>query len=109
MDGREHPRVRWPRPGQQSREVTGPGGTARLTPSEAAILAALLREGRAVVTHDRIALTLWGNAFADRFGRASIRSHLHTLRRKLSAIGLADVIISVPGVGCRLLNDGLRR
>jgi DNA-binding response OmpR family regulator len=91
------------------RKVAGPGGSAQLTPSEASILSALLREGRSVATHDRIALALWGNAFADRFRRASIRSHVHTLRRKLSAIGLADAIVSVPGVGYRLLDDGLRR
>lgn len=94
---------------EERRDATGPKGVVQLTPSEAVILAALRREGGTVVTHDRIALSLWGNAFADRFGRASIRSHVHTLRQKLRGIGLDEIIVSVPGVGYRLLSDGVRR
>lgn len=92
---------------EERREASGRDGTTRLTPSESAILIALIREGRGAVTHDRIALRLWGSAFADRYGRASIRSHMHTLRRKLSSIGLADAVISVPGVGYRLMVDAV--
>lgn len=92
---------------EERREASGRGGTVRLTPSESAILVALIREGHGAVTHDRIALRLWGSAFADRYGRASIRSHMHTLRRKLSSIGLADAVISVPGVGYRLMVDSM--
>ena len=79
----------------------------RLTHSESAVLVELIREGRGAVTHDRIAQALWGRAFADRYGRASIRSHMHTLRRKLDSIGLAEAVSSVPGVGYRLTIDGV--
>jgi DNA-binding response OmpR family regulator len=88
-------------------EASGRGGMVRLTPSESAVLALLIREGRGAVTHDRIAEKLWGSTFADRYGRASIRSHVHTLRRKLDSIGLADAVIAVPGVGYRMLVDAV--
>lgn len=92
---------------EHRREASGRGGTVRLTPSESAVLALLIRAGRGTITHDRIAEQLWGSSFADRYRRASIRSHMHTLRRKLGSIGLTEAVIAVPGVGYRLLVDAV--
>ncbi len=87
------------------REATGPLGSTSVTPFEARILAAMIRDRPRVTTHDVIAQALWGEAFADRHGRAAIRSHVHSLRRKLSAIGLDRAIDSLPGAGYRLIVD----
>jgi two-component system KDP operon response regulator KdpE len=87
---------------RQRREVEGPEGATHLTPSEASILSLLVREEGGVVSHQRLAQELWGSAFSDRHSRAAIRSHVHTLRAKLRAVGLADVVASMPGVGYRL-------
>ncbi|HJM74786.1 MAG TPA: winged helix-turn-helix domain-containing protein [Dehalococcoidia bacterium] len=92
---------------EHRREASGHAGAVGLTPSESAVLALLIREGRGTVTHDRIVQKLWGSGFADRYGRASIRTHIQTQRRKLGSIGLTDAVIAVPGVGYRLLVDAV--
>lgn len=54
---------------------------------------------------DVITQVLCGEAIADRYGRAAIRSHVHSLRRKLRAIGLEGSIESLPGTGYCLIVD----
>ena len=84
------------------RDVSGPDGSAHLTPSAAAVLGVLVREQGGVVPHGRLAQELWGTAVVDRHSRAAIRSHVHTLRGKLGAVGLGGAVASLPGVGYRL-------
>lgn len=88
-----------------ARQARGPGGVARLTQSEGAILGALVAEPGAVVGAERVAQALWGSATVDRHSRAAIRSHVYTLRTKLRGAGLDGVVVSVPGVGYRLETD----
>ena len=91
---------------QQERLVAGPEGSARLTGSETRLLAMLLEGGGAVVTAERLAGGLWGRPEVDRYVRGAIRSHTHTLRRKLRTTGLGEAIVSLPGVGYRLTVPG---
>lgn len=81
------------------RRLRGPTGDAFLTPSEAALLATLLGRPREVVRAEEIAHALWGTPVGDAHARAAIRTHLHTLRRKLAAVGAGDAVRSVTGVG----------
>ena len=84
------------------RRLRGPAGDAFLTPSEAALLAALLGRPREVVRAEEVARALWGTPVGDAHARAAIRTHLHTLRRKLASVGADDAVRSVMGVGYRL-------
>lgn len=84
------------------RRLYGPAGDASLTPSEATLLTALLERPREVVRAEEIAQALWGTPVGDVHARAAIRTHLHTLRRKLTAAGAGDAVRSVTGVGYRL-------
>ena len=84
------------------RRLRGPAGDAFLTPSEAALLAALLGRPREVVRAEEVARALWGTPVGDTHARAAIRAHLHTLRRKLASVGAGDLVRSVTGVGYRL-------
>ena len=84
------------------REVEGPRGVALLTPSEVSVLWAIVEGGGGVVLASRVAASLWVEPVVDPHARAAIRSHVHTLRRKLKAIGLHGLLITVPGVGYRL-------
>jgi len=85
------------------RELGGPDRSVHLTRSEAAIFGMLL-QGEGPVPHERLAQELWGDAPVDRYGQAAFRSHIHTLRGKLRAVGLGEAIASVPGVGYRLVS-----
>lgn len=84
------------------RRLRGPAGDAFLTPSEAALLATLLGRPREVVRAEEIARALWGTPVGDAHARAAIRTHLHTLRRKLASVGADGAVRSVTGVGYRL-------
>ena len=84
------------------REVSGPGGSVRLTASEGTVLGALVAGDGAIVTHEQLAEALWGRAIVDRHSRAAIRSHMYTLRRKLHDAGLEEAVIALPGVGYSL-------
>lgn len=84
------------------RRLRGPAGDAFLTPSEAILLSALLGHPREVVRVEEVARALWGTPVGDAHARAAIRTHLHTLRRKLASVGARDAIRSVSGVGYRL-------
>ncbi len=88
------------------RRLRGPGGDAFLTPSECTLLAAIMERPADVVRVEEVARALWGTAFSDAHTRSAIRTHLHTLRRKLAAVGAQDAIRSIAGVGYRL-QDGM--
>ena len=84
------------------RRLRGPAGDAFLTPSEAALLTALLEHPHEVVRAEEVARLLWGTPVGDAHARAAIRTHLHTLRGKLASVGAGDAVRSVTGVGYRL-------
>jgi len=91
----------------RERRLRGPAGEAILTPSEATLLAALLERSHEVVPAEEIARALWGTPVGDVHARAAIRTHLHTLRRKLAATGAGDAVRSVTGVGYRLRAEAI--
>lgn len=84
------------------RRLRGPAGDVFLTPSEAILLGALLGHPREVVRAEEVARALWGTPVGDAHSRAAIRTHLHTLRRKLASVGAGEAIRSISGVGYRL-------
>ncbi len=84
-----------------ARAISGRGGVAALTPSEAAVMALFLERAGEAVPIESFTRTLWDRATADRRARAAIRSHIHTLRRKMQQVGAGDPIVSVTGVGYR--------
>lgn len=87
------------------RRLQGPDGDAFLTPSEAALLTALLERPREVVRVEGIARALWGTPVGDAHSRAAIRTHLHTLRCKLTTVGADDAVRSISRVGYRLQSE----
>jgi DNA-binding response OmpR family regulator len=89
-----------------SRRLGGPAGEVWLTPSEAAVLAALHARPEAFVPTVDLARALWGELLTDRHARGAIRSHVHTLRGKLRAAGFTGAVESKPGVGYRLSAGG---
>lgn len=91
------------------RRLRGPNGDAFLTPSEATLLGLLLSHPLDVVRVEEVARALWGTPINGSHERAAIRTHLHTLRRKLASVGAGDAIRSVPGVGYRLTEPPLQR
>lgn len=86
-----------------TRRLAGPQGEAVLTASEATMLVELASREPDVVPAERLALALWGETSMDRHGRAAIRAHIYTLRRKLAATGLDDCLVTLRGVGYRLV------
>lgn len=86
----------------EARAVAGPSGRATLTASEARIFDLVFARAGAVVPAGTVAQALWGDIVLDAHARAAIRSHVHTLRRKLRAVGLPEVVVSLPGLGYRL-------
>jgi DNA-binding response OmpR family regulator len=88
------------------RTVSGPSGTAVLTPYELALAWRLADAGGAVVGFDELARAVWGEG-ADRYRRAALRTHVHALRPKLLAADEQLGVVSVPRAGYRL--DGTLR
>lgn len=84
-----------------ARAISGPGGMAALTPSEATVMALFLERAGEAVPIESFTHALWNRAAVDRRARAAIRSHIHTLRRKMQQVGAGDPIVSVTGVGYR--------
>ena len=89
------------------RAISGPGGVASLTPSEASVMALLRERAGEAVPIESFARVLWDRATADQHSRAALRSHIHTLRRKMRQIGGGDPIVSVTGIGYRFEITGL--
>ncbi|NDJ16872.1 response regulator [Myxacorys almedinensis] len=82
-------------------EATYGGTPLSLTPKEYMLLELLLRRGDWVHKHAAILEQLW--AFdRDPPSEDAVRSHIKGLRRKLKAVGAADLIETVYGVGYRL-------
>lgn len=82
-----------------TRVVSSGEATVRLTRSEGALLAAVLRTPGQVVVAGAFALALWGSDAIDPYRRASLRTHAYTLRRKLAQIGAASPLVTRAGAG----------
>lgn len=91
------------------RRLRGPAGDAFLTPSESTLLGLLLARPLDVIRVEEVARALWGTPINGPHERAAIRTHLHTLRRKLASVGAGEAIRSVPGVGYRLAEQPQQR
>jgi len=76
------------------------GELVRLPPKCLGILELLMREPGQVVSRADIEHAVWGDPQET---SDTLRSHLHMLRRTLTAMGGQDPIETLPGVGYRLL------
>lgn len=83
-----------------AREATFAGAIMALTRKEFDLLVALVREAGAVLSHERLMLTVWQTAWQG--NRRTLEVHVGTLRSKL---GNPDLIETVRGVGYRFAAD----
>lgn len=75
-------------------------GGVNLSPSETKLLALLFEKSGEIVTRDEMINKLWeGDDFID---RNTLAVTINRLRKKVDAIGLANKIITVKGVGYQL-------
>lgn len=82
---------------REAHEVEVAGRIVDLTPKEFALLAFLLERRQQVLNADTIARTVWGY---ETFGeRNFVERHVAALRKKLSAAGAQNVVVTVRGIG----------
>jgi DNA-binding response OmpR family regulator len=81
-------------------DVTGPGGSVPLSPTEFRLLARLLAEPRGVVRRQDLVAAAWahGSVVADN----TLDQYVAKLRRKLIDVGTSQTIGTVRGVGYRV-------
>jgi two-component system response regulator MprA len=81
-------------------DLTGPGGSVPLSPTEFRLLARLLAEPRAVVRRAELVAAAWahGSIVADN----TLDQYVAKLRRKLVEVGSEQTIVTVRGVGYRV-------
>ena len=81
-------------------DLTGPGGSVPLSPTEFRLLARLLAEPRAVVRRNELVAAAWahGSIVADN----TLDQYVAKLRRKLAEVGTEQTIVTVRGVGYRV-------
>jgi two-component system response regulator MprA len=81
-------------------DLTGPGGTTALSPTEFRLLTRLLAAPRAVVRRQELVAAGWahGSFVADN----TLDQYVAKLRRKLDEVGSAQRIVTVRGVGYRI-------
>jgi len=88
------------------REVTQRGNLVYLTPIEYKLLTLLARHAGKVLTHKQILESVWG--YKHEYMAHHIRVHLAELRKKIEVDPARPKhIVTVPGVGYRLLNGSL--
>ena len=75
------------------------GNEVRLPPKCLRILELLMREPGRVVSRDEIERLVWGEAQET---SDTLRSHLHMLRKALTAAGSHDPVETLPGIGYRV-------
>lgn len=84
-------------------EVTNKRGTTTLTPTEGAMLQILVHHRNQTVSKDQLLEWLWqGGKYLD---SNTLNVNISRLRHKLSAIGLANTLITERGHGYRLVNN----
>lgn len=79
------------------------GNDVKLPPKCLRILELLMREPGRVISREEIERLVWGESQET---SDTLRSHLHTLRRALTAAGGHDPIETLHGIGYRLRQDG---
>ncbi len=85
---------------QARREVTFDGQPVHLTPTEFDLLVALARHPGLVLSRQQLIAHVWGTEF---YGdQRVVDVHIAHIRQKLEALGGADLIGTVRGVGYRL-------
>jgi DNA-binding response OmpR family regulator len=78
------------------------GNEVRLPPKALRILELLMREPGRVISREEIERQVWGE---EQETSDALRSHLHMLRRALTAAGGHDPIETLHGIGYRVLPD----
>ena len=87
------------------RTVTRDGTTVHLTPTEWALLSALVTKAGRTVTHQQLFRAVWGAAHGD--AQQYLRVYIAHLRRKIEADPCEPCyIVTEPGVGYRFERDG---
>jgi two-component system KDP operon response regulator KdpE len=91
---------------QTARVVTVQDEEIKLTATEYAILALMIRHAGRVLTHNFIMKEIWGIHYADNF--QTLRVHVAQIRRKIEFNpSIPQLILTEPGIGYRLkmIND----
>jgi DNA-binding response OmpR family regulator len=86
-----------------TRTVRRGGRILRLTPSGLRLLEVLMRRAPAVVSRAELERGLWGDAPPE--SEASLRVHLHALRRAIDGDGTVRLVHTVAGAGYRIGSD----
>lgn len=86
----------------KSMAVIFSGNEVKLPPKCLRILELLISEPGRVISRDEIERLVWGEAQET---SDTLRSHLHTLRRALTAAGGYDPVETLHGIGYRLRTD----
>ena len=85
-----------------SRELRADGRKVVLTPTEHRLLSYLMEHSGAVVSSDELLETVWG-FHPGTATAAVVRVHVSNLRRKMAALGHAQLLQALPHRGYRLL------
>ncbi|MCB1746799.1 MAG: response regulator transcription factor [Gammaproteobacteria bacterium] len=83
-----------------TRQVRRGGRLLKLTPSGLRLLEVLMQRAPAVVTRDELEVVLWGDAPPE--SEASLRVHLHGLRRAVDGDAPTRLVHTVAGAGYRI-------
>ncbi|MEN8615098.1 response regulator transcription factor [Dehalogenimonas sp. THU2] len=79
------------------RQVSCGGHSIKLTTTEGKILYCLAQNNGKPVSHQALAITIWGELVPD--AANSIRVHIRNLRQKLAEIGVKDSVVTKSGTG----------
>lgn len=82
-------------------DLTGPGGTVSLTPTEFRLLTRLLALPRAVVRRRELVAAAW--AHGSHVSDNTLDQYVAKLRRRLAEVASSQQIVTVRGVGYRIL------
>lgn len=85
----------------QCRQVLIAGEPVQLTRKEFDLLYFIAKRPGQVLNRDQLYDNVWGDSY-DRASDGTVKAHIKTLRKKLSALG-HDVIVNVRGVGYRFV------
>jgi DNA-binding response OmpR family regulator len=89
----------------QTREASREGQRLELSPMGYRILAALMTASPAIVTRETLERELWGEALPS---SDALRTHIHAVRQALDKPFPIPMLITMPGVGYRLVNPDAR-
>ena len=86
-------------------EASREGRRLELSPTGYRILAALMRASPALVSRDALEHELWGD---ERPASDALRTHIHSVRQVLDKPYARPMLVTVPGVGYRLVDPDAR-